>query len=77
MKRTYLKFYGKMIGALLSALVAFSSCCTQKPVEKAENTTEKKDTTAKKDTIPTYRNGRFPGNEVIAMYGVRSDRFER
>ncbi|NLI71413.1 MAG: hypothetical protein GX361_01610 [Bacteroidales bacterium] len=77
MKRTYLKFYGKIIGALLSVLVAFSSCCTKKPVEKAENATEKKDTTAKKDTIPTYRKGRFPGGEVIAMYGVRPDRIER
>lgn len=77
MKRVCLKFYGKVIAALLSALVAFTACCTKKSVEKTEKVAENKDTTSNKITVPTYKKGKFPGNEVIAMYGVRPEKLDK
>lgn len=77
MKRAYLKFYAKVVAALLSAFVAFTACCTKKSVDKVENIAENNDTTVKKDTVPTFRKGKFPGGEVIAMYGVRPEQLEK
>lgn len=72
MKRVYLKFYAKIVAALLTAFVAFSACCTKKSVEKSEKIAGSNDTTAKKDTV-TSKINKFPGGGVIAMYGVRPD----
>ncbi len=77
MKRTYLKLYGKLVAALLSVFVAFTGCCTKKSVDKSDEVVENKDTTIKKDSVSTFRKGKFPGGEVIAMYGVRRDQLEK
>ncbi len=77
MKNIALKTYGKIVAVLLSAFIGFTACCTKKSVEKSEEIVDSKDTSAKKDTVPTFKKGKFPGGEVIAMYGVRSDQLKK
>lgn len=77
MKNIALKTYGKIVAVLLSAFIGFTACCTKKSVEKTEKVAENKDTTSNKITVPTYKKGKFPGNEVIAMYGVRPEKLDK
>lgn len=77
MKNIALKTYGKIVAVLLSAFIGFTACCTKKSVEKSEEIVDSKDTSAKKDTVPTFKKGKFKGGEVIAMYGVRSDQLKK
>lgn len=77
MKNIALKTYGKIVAVLLSAFIGFTACCTKKSVEKSEEIVDSKDTSAKKDTVPTFKKGKFPGGEVIAMYGVRPDQLKK
>lgn len=77
MKNIALKTYGKIVAVLLSAFIGFTACCTKKSVEKSEEIVDSKDTSAKKDTVPTFKKGKFKGGEVIAMYGVRPDQLDK
>lgn len=77
MKKIALKTYGKIVAVLLSAFIGFTACCTKKSVEKSEEIVDSKDTSAKKDTVPTFKKGKFKGGEVIAMYGVRPDQLDK
>ena len=77
MKNIALKTYGKIVAVLLSAFIGFTACCTKKSVEKSEEIVDSKDTSAKKDSVPTFKKGKFKGGEVIAMYGVRPDQLDK
>ncbi|MHB9054566.1 MAG: hypothetical protein ACYC2P_00230 [Paludibacteraceae bacterium] len=71
MKKTYLRFYNKVIVALFTVFIILTGCCTKKIVEKQEKVSEKKDKFSKKDSVSTYKKENFREEEIIVMYGVR------
>ena len=83
MKRSILKFYDKLIIVAFLVIFTFSDCIAQKKV--SQKSTVKKETTAKKDTISTQKDTTVQKDttiikknprQVIAMYGVRVDKYK-
>lgn len=71
MKKTYLRFYNKVIVASFTVFIVLTGCCTKKIVKKQEKVSKKEDKFFKKDSVATYKKENFREEEIIVLYGVR------
>ncbi|VBB48295.1 hypothetical protein TRIP_D440313 [uncultured Paludibacter sp.] len=74
MKNGILKFYDKVIIAIIAVTFTLIGCCTKKAYSEKNKTNKKETVKETTDSIPTVR--KIKPGEVIAMYGVRHDQLK-
>lgn len=84
MKKSFLKFYDKLVIIAFMGILVFSNCAAQK--KTPQKSSEKNEATAKKDTTSTKKDtaivqkdkiiAKKNPRQIIAMYGVRMDKYK-